>query len=158
MKRKIINQFEYDGLGFPVILLNVPICTVRGIETPEINYQVLQKNVLLALCHKPSPLTGNEIRFIRQYLEMTFINFAKCLGVTHPTVLHWEKSKNTFAKMTPSTEGILRLYVMDFLKANNRAFRDIFKEFNFSEWSKRSKKKVKNTINEFIKVDTNLCL
>src|SRR5437016_14247923 len=104
MKRKIAEQFEYDGLGFPIMLLNVPLMSVRGIEVPDLNYNVLQKNVLFALCQKSTPLSGNEVRFIRQFFEMNYTEFANTFGITHATVIHWEEAKNNLAKITPSTE------------------------------------------------------
>lgn len=136
MKRKTVKQFEYCGLGFPIILMNVPLITVRGIEVPDIDYNELQRNVLLALCNKPFPLTGNEVRFIRQYLEMTYTDFAKSFGVTHAIVIHWEKSQNFLAKITPSTELCIRLFVLDALKANNKLFRTILESLTTLNFSK----------------------
>lgn len=155
MKKKTVKHFEYDGLGFPIILLNVKLISVRGVEVPDINYNTLQRDVLLALCSKPLPLSGNEIRFIRQYLDMTYSEFAKCFGITHPTVIHWEKSKNMFAKITPTTELCIRLYVLDALKANSKIFRNTFREFNYSEFLKESKSRHELKKSDYIKLDVN---
>src|SRR5262245_40448232 len=113
MGKKMVMQFEYDGLGFPIMLLNCPLVRVRGIIVPDIDYNQLQRNVLLALCQKPCSLTGNEIRFFRQYLQMTYTEFANAFGVTHASVIHWEKSKNLSAKIQPTTELCIRLYILD---------------------------------------------
>lgn len=153
MKKKTAKHFEYDGLGFPIILLNVKLISVRGVEVPDIDYNTLQRDVLLALCNKPLPLTGNEIRFIRQYLEMTYTEFAKHFGITHPTVIHWEKSKNMFAKITPSTELCIRLYILDVLKANSKVFRSTFREFNYSEFLKESKTRQELQKSDYITLD-----
>lgn len=134
MKKKIAAQFEYDGLGFPITLLNVPLVEVRGVKVPDVDYNILQRNVLLALCQKPFPLTGNEVRFIRQYLQMTYTEFAKKFGVTHPSVIHWEKSKDSFAKIMPTTELCLRLCILDVLQAKNELFRKTFRNFNYQEF------------------------
>lgn len=134
MKKKIAAQFEYDGLGFPILLLNFPITEVRGIQVPDIDYNVLQRNVLLVLCQKPLPLTGNEVRFIRQYLQMTYTEFANRFGVTHASVIHWEKSKDFFAKITPTTELCIRLCILDVLKAKDKLFRETFRNFNYLEF------------------------
>ena len=148
MTKKIVKLFEYDGLGFPIILVNVPVRDVRGVIVPDINYNQLQQGVLLALCSKSTPLTGNELRFIRQYLEKTLTEFAHQFGVTHPTVLHWEKSKDTFAKVTPTTELCIRLYILDSLKADDRVFRKTFRRFDcfkFSEEIKSKKKRIEGS-------------
>jgi DNA-binding transcriptional regulator YiaG len=142
MKKNIAAEFIYDGLGFPVILLNVPLVNVRGIQIPNINYNVLQKNVLLALSHKLQPLTGNEIRFIRQYFEMTYTEFANRFGVTHPSVIHWEKAKDNFAKIQPATELCIRLTILDAIHAKDKLFREIFRNFNYSEFKSQKNQKV----------------
>lgn len=144
------NTFEYDGLGFPITLLNFPLIEVRGVLVPNIDYNILQKHVLFALCNKPHPLTGNEVRFIRQYLQMTYTEFANKFGVTHASVIHWEKSKNAFAKIQPSTDLCMRLFILDILHAKHKLFRDTFRKFNFLDF-----KTQKNQDPEHITLDSN---
>jgi DNA-binding XRE family transcriptional regulator len=134
MKNKAVTQFEYNGLGFPIILLNFPLIEVRGVQIPDIDYNLLQRNILLALCQKPFPLTGNEVRFIRQYFQMTYTSFAKKFGVTHASVMHWEKSGNSFAKIMPSTELYIRLCILDILRAKDKLFRETFRNFNHTNF------------------------
>lgn len=149
-KNTLAKIFEYDGLGFPITLLNFPLVKVRGVVVPNIDYNILQKNVLLALSSKPHPLTGNEVRFIRQYLQMTYTEFANRFGVTHASVIHWEKSKNTFAKILPTTELCIRLYILDILEAKNKVFRETFRKFNYVNF-----KFLKNQVPEHITLDSN---
>jgi DNA-binding transcriptional regulator YiaG len=112
MERKIERQFVDHGCGFPVLLLNVPMIKVRGKWIPDINYEMLEKSVLLDLCHKPYKLTGSEIRFIRLYFEMTLQAFGKRFGVQHPTVIKWEKCNAAPTNMTLGTEKDIRLFVI----------------------------------------------
>ena len=126
MKEDRVEKFVYEGFGFPVILLDVPMKKIRGVEVPDINYNTLQLILLDLLSHKPFPLTGNEIRFIRQSLKMTLVEFAKHFGVTHAAVIKWEKSKDQFAKITPSTELHIRLYNLERLKVSIEKFRNTF--------------------------------
>ena len=116
MEKKIEHQFVDYGCGFPVLLLNVPMIKVRGKWIPDINYEMLEMSVLLDLCHKPYKLTGNELRFIRLYFEMTLQAFAKRFGVQHPTVVKWEKCKNAPTNMTRGTEKDIRLFVIKELR------------------------------------------
>lgn len=44
---------------------------IRGVWTPDINYNELEKALLLALASKQTRLTGGEISFIRKYFEMS---------------------------------------------------------------------------------------
>jgi transcriptional regulator with XRE-family HTH domain len=126
MKEERVEKFVYEGFGFPVILLNVPMKKFRGVEVPDINYNSLQLILLDMLSHKPFPLTGNEIRFIRQSLKMNLVEFAKHFGVTHAAVIKWEKSKDHFARITPSTELYIRLFTLEWLKVSNEKFRNTF--------------------------------
>lgn len=111
MERKVKAQHIDYGCGFPVTLVNVPMIKIRGEWTPDIDYNVLEKTVLLMLCHKPFKLTGNEIRFIRMYFEMTLQAFAKRFGVQHPTVVKWENFKDSSTNMSIGTEKDIRLFV-----------------------------------------------
>jgi len=128
MKQKIQKAFEYKGFGFPIILMNVPMIEVMGVWTPHINYNKLQKILLLTLAHKPIPLTGNELRFIRKYFELSMEEFGKFFGVTHAAVSKWEKKKNRLLNTDINTERCFRLFIMDHLKVRDEDFRRIYKE------------------------------
>lgn len=93
MKLKIENKFIYDGLGFPILLINCPMKKIFGEWFLYINFEKLQKHVINLLVKKPASLSGNEIRFIRKYFECTTTEFGKFFGVTHIAVLNWEKGE-----------------------------------------------------------------
>lgn len=116
MERKIKAHHIDYGCGFPIVLLNVPMIKIRGEWTPDINYNELEKSALLMLCHKPLKLSGNEIRFIRLYFEMTLQEFAKRFGVQHPTVVKWENYKDASTNMSLGTEKDIRLFIIKELK------------------------------------------
>jgi len=139
MEKKRVKKFRYEGLGFPIVLFNVPMVKIRDIWTPAINYSKLQKAVLLELCDMSSPLSGNQVHFIRAYFEMTLDAFGKHFGVTHVAVLNWEKTKNKAAKINPSLELLIRLFILEKLKINNQIFRDIFREFDIQHIMKARK-------------------
>jgi hypothetical protein len=138
METKKVKRYIYEGLGFPIILLNVSLVKKRGIWTPAVNYNKLQKEVLLALSHKPAMLTGNEVHFIRTYFEKTLESFGKCFGVTHAAVLTWEKFGDHPAKINPTTELCIRLFILEKLNMNNQIFRDAFREFDIAGIAKTS--------------------
>jgi DNA-binding XRE family transcriptional regulator len=139
MKTKKVKRFIYEGLGFPVVLINVSLVKKREIWTPAIDYNKLQKGVLVALTQKPTALTGHEIHFIRTYFEMTLENFGKHFGVTHAAVLNWEKMGDKWAKMNPTTELCIRLLILEKLNMSNQIFRDVFREFDIEGIVKASK-------------------
>ncbi len=111
MKTKKAKRFIYEGLGFPMVLLNVSLVKKRDVWTPAIDYNKLQKRVLFALAQKHSAMTGNEIHFVRAYFEMTLENFGKHFGVTHVAVLTWDKMGDKQARINPTTELYIRLFI-----------------------------------------------
>lgn len=108
--KKLQKEYVDQGFGFPIRLRNVPMVKVRGTWTPDLNYEELAGAVLKSLCFKPVRLTGNEIRFIRLKAEMTLQVFAQRFGVTHPSVIKWEKQGDNPTKMNWSTEKDIRLF------------------------------------------------
>lgn len=136
-KQKIIKEITYNGLGFPIILRNVPMIEVRGVWIPDINLNTLQKVVLLALAHNATDLTGNQIRFIRLWLGLTQDKFGKLFGITHPAVVKWEKTKNKACKMTLTTQRDLRLYLLDQLLSRDDDFRKAYKIVHKTEFTNK---------------------
>jgi DNA-binding transcriptional regulator YiaG len=127
MNKKKKETLIFEGLGFPIRLVNVPMKKVLGEWAIDINFNTLQIAVLNMLARKPSSLTGGEIRFIIDYLEMSTRDFAKLFGVTHAAVMKWE---NEESKMSPGTEVCLRLYILNYLKATDKEFRKLFLRIN----------------------------
>jgi len=121
--RKKKETMIYEGLGFPIRLVNVPMKKVCGEWAFDINFNHLHTVVLNMLARKPTPLTGKEIGFIIDCFEISIRDFAKLFGVTHAAVLKWEKEE---AKMNPATEVYLRLYILDHLKTTNKEFRKVY--------------------------------
>ena len=126
-KQKVEQEIIYQGLGFPVVLRNVPMIEVREVWTPDIDLNVLQKAVLIALAYHPVDLTGNQIRFIRTWLRLTQTEFGKLFGLTHPAIVKWEKTENRSSKMNLSTQRDLRIWLLDQLLLNDESFRKGFK-------------------------------
>jgi len=135
--QKIEKEFIYEGLGFPIILKNVPMIQLRGTWTPDIDLNVLQKVVLLSLAHHPSDLTGNQIRYIRNWLGLTLKEFGELLGVTHPSVIKWEKMGNKITKINLSLQRDIRLLLLDKLLTRDDEFRKAFKTVHKTPFSKK---------------------
>lgn len=112
LARKRQRSFLYEGFGFPVVLVNVPMVRSRGVWTPDVDYRKLALHVLRGLALKPARLTGDEVRFIRHSMEMTLEAFARRFGVTHPAVLQWEQSGKKPTRMAWAIEKDIRLEVV----------------------------------------------
>lgn len=128
-----IETFVYEGFGFPVLLENVPMRKRLGEWTFDIDLELLEKAILLTLIEKQTPLSGNQIRFIRNFLNMSSYEFADILGVTHAAVLHWEKGDK---KMNTGNQIVLRLYVLNRLKVTDKEFRKVYQMLNPKSISK----------------------
>ena len=124
---KKIKTFIYEGLGFPIRLINAPLKKVCGEWTFDFSMGTFQKAVLNMLAIKSSPITGPELRFIIDYFEMSYRDFSKIFGVSHVAVVKWEKEKS---RMNPSTEIYLRLYILNYLKVTDKEFRKLYLKIN----------------------------
>jgi hypothetical protein len=119
MERKIADRYLDHSYGFPVLLLNVELVKVRGTWTPVIDYQKFAKNVVDKLCKTSGRFSGNHVRFIRQYFEMTLKDFASTLNVTHPAVMKWEKASDNQTGMHWSMEKDIRLLALKHIGAGH---------------------------------------
>jgi transcriptional regulator with XRE-family HTH domain len=97
--------------------------SVRGVWTPDIKWNRLEKLVLLLLAHHPVELTGNQIRFIRHSMEMNQREFSGLFGISHAAVVKWEKSHDKPAKMQITTQIAIRLHILDDLIKDDKEFR-----------------------------------
>lgn len=136
MRTKIEKSYLYEGLGFPVHLTNVPLVEIRGEFTLNIDFNKLQKVVLLHLIHKKTPLTGNEVKFIRKYFSLTTTAFAHLFGYSHSAVLKWENQGDAIARIAPTTEICLRLYILNFLEKDALDFKELYNEIQIPELAK----------------------
>ncbi len=107
MSEKIL----WEGFGFPVILSGVSwVETPHGYKTLDIDMEKFEMLVCEALLVKPSPLTGAEVRFLRNSFHLTQDGFASLAGLTsHTVVVNWEKRGHKPSGMEVNTELLLRL-------------------------------------------------
>lgn len=153
MDKKINEHLVYDDFGFPVHLINVPMMKARGEWVLDINFNELMKAVLLALATKASPLTGNEIRYIRKYFRLTLEAFGKEFGVSHAAVIDWEKEENNLVKMNPATEKCIRLYALDSLLTGDHAFRSSYQKIDIKQLAEQQKAKKRKATIEMLTFD-----
>ena len=103
----------FNGLGFPIELIDCPMKKMLGEWVIDINLNALQLLVFKGLIHKPSPLTGREMRFMRKFMGLTTEELGKKLDVSHAAVVKWEKEK---PKMSLVTDVYIRMLFMGMLK------------------------------------------
>lgn len=109
MNNQTVCDYEYFGCGFPVIIDRVEMMKFGPDDVPIIDFESVERHVLRHLAGQRSPLTGNQARFIRLYMEKTLEAFGALFGVTHAAVKKWESHGDEPAGMGWSTEKDLRL-------------------------------------------------
>lgn len=129
----------YEGFGFPLRLVNAPLRKVYGEWVFDFSMGIFQKVVLEMLAIKPSPITGSELRFIINYFEMSYRDFAKIFGCSHTAVVKWEQEKS---RMNPSTEIYLRLYMLNYLKVSDKEFRKLYLKLSPENLAHAENKKI----------------
>lgn len=127
MKNRKKKTFIFRGLGFPIKLINVPMRKMVGEWVLDIDFEKLERAVLECLIRKPAVLNGDELKFIRKFLNMTTVDFGKIFGVSHVAVVKWEHGKT---QVSLSTDVCIRLYVLDHLNVKDKEFRKVYHEVN----------------------------
>jgi DNA-binding transcriptional regulator YiaG len=142
------ETFIFNGLGFPIQIIDCPMKKIMGEWVIDINLNAFQLFVFKGLIHKPSPLTGKELRFMRKFMDLTTEELGKRLGVTHAAVVKWEKEQ---AKMSLVQDVYLRMFFMGMLK--DMEINSIFKEIRpeMLAEAKESKKPLSVNTAEFLK-------
>ncbi len=114
MEKKIVENYETRILGFPIIVKNVELRKFQDDWIIEVDWILVQDLALWALAHKPAPLTGNEVRFVRQYMAKTLKEFSEiCEVSSHQSVMHWERKSDDTTGMNRPTEILLRARILD---------------------------------------------
>ena len=110
MEQKIIPEYEYLGLGFLIVLKNVVCFKIHEQWYPKIDVKKVADIAFHDLIEKAStsPLTGNEIEFIRTYLNLSKKAFAEKLNVAHTTISRWEKAGNQVPKTRKSYQPLIQ--------------------------------------------------
>lgn len=125
-KTKVQSKFAYHGAGYEVIFHHVPMIKIGGEWVVNVSLSDLDRRVFEELPHHSSRLTGNQVRFIRDYADMTLKAFADRFGVSHAAVKKWENFGDGPTNMGWSTEKDIRLFVLMHGEAGASEFRQCY--------------------------------
>ena len=91
MEQKIIPEYEYLGLGFPILLKDVVFLKIHEQWHPKIDVEKVADEAFHDLIEKSStlPLTRNEMKFIRTYLDINQVD-QNLLDITHSRIIEQE--------------------------------------------------------------------
>ena len=139
MKTKTLKNYSYDGLGFPIKLQNVTMLLIDGEWSPKIDVRKVAENAIRELPYQKERLSGNQVKFIRTYFEMSLREFGpNVVKESHNAVAKWEKFAEEPTNMDENIESMLRLHVIEKVSVRTKkqaqefikSFR-IIKEMNF---------------------------
>lgn len=124
----------FNGLGFPVVLVNVRTKETQHGEALDFNMNDLEAMVFEALIRKPARFSGAELKFVRHVMELTQAVLADLLGdVDRSAVAKWEAKDLKPTGMSAATELMVRVQMIRHLK------RSLDKEFPYLEPAIRKK-------------------
>ena len=106
---KIVGSYTFKGFGFDVILKNIAVKSVDGEEYPAINLNELKKSTAKALLKSKQRLTGNQIKFLRTYLKMSYDEVAREIHVAASTLRSWENKGADFTGLDVDHEKAFRI-------------------------------------------------
>jgi putative zinc finger/helix-turn-helix YgiT family protein len=107
------ETYLYAESGLPnVVLVGVevrrcPSCGHHELVLPRVTE--LHRTIAHAVIHKPTRLSGAEVRYLRKYLGWSGADFAGHVGVDPSTVSNWETDKDPIGT---SSDRLLRLMVV----------------------------------------------
>jgi putative zinc finger/helix-turn-helix YgiT family protein len=112
------GDYPFPESGLPNVLLK----DIRLLKCPECGNveplihraKHLMRALALAVLHKPIPLCGAEIRFIRKHVGLKAVELAGLIGVDKTTVSKWENDQDPIG---PQSDRLVRLIIRDRIMA-----------------------------------------
>lgn len=135
MKAKKRKTLVFYGLGFPITLVNAPMRKVFGEWIIDVDMENLQLFVLRSLAYKPIPMTREELKFVRKFLNLTTTDFGRIFGVSHVAVVNWEKGNR---HVSPAIELCIRLHILNHLHVRDKEFRNLYAEISLEKLHRKA--------------------
>jgi hypothetical protein len=113
-------DYVYKGLGFPIKLKKVGLLKFNDELHPYLDIKVIADRAIQSLCTQEKKLTGNKLTFMRTYLMMTTVEFAKLIKQPEAIIKKWEGSANKAVKIAVKDETFLKQQVQQQVLLNNK--------------------------------------
>ena len=111
VNKKNVKKYTYLGLGFPIELHNIDMVQVNNEWHPRIDVKAVADLAIRNLITLETRLTGNQVKFIRSYFQMSLRDFGKVVNETHSAVKKWEDHMDRQTKMDVNIEIMMRLFI-----------------------------------------------
>lgn len=128
METKIVKEYKYSDLGIDIILKDIVLYKIGREWLPKIDIEKLSKKIFSLLTYRAASFSGNELLFIRTYLQMSKSEFGRELKVSHTAVAKWEKSGKKISSMDIGTELLLKMIMAEKSGASASKYQEIFKK------------------------------
>ncbi len=114
------ENYRYDECGLPnVVLSTIPLVQCNDCESQSVRIPgmaQLHKVIATGLIGKQGRLTGDEVRYLREFLGWTNQRFAQRMGVDPSTSSRWS---NGALQMGETSERLLRVVVASSAPVNS---------------------------------------
>ncbi len=128
METKIVKEYKYSDLGIDIIIKDIVLYKIGREWLPKIDIEKLSKRIFSLLTYRAASFSGNELLFIRTYLQMSKSEFGRELKVSHTAVAKWEKSGKKISSMDIGTELLLKMIMAEKSGASASKYQEIFKK------------------------------
>jgi DNA-binding transcriptional regulator YiaG len=113
MAQVVCKNYAFKEMGVPVELQRIKVieCSHCGNIDPIIpNMDGLMRVVALAVLSNPNKLCGEEVKFLRKYVNKSAVEFARFLHVDHT---HLSKIENDRYEIGRQMDKLIRLMVIN---------------------------------------------
>lgn len=107
----------------------------------EIDLDRLKIDVLRSLVYKTTPLTAEQLIFIRSHFKLSIAEFGAIFGVSQSIVAKWEKGEPP----TQAMDMFIRLYLMEQIRAKNGIFRKPYDSITIAHLARSPRRRRKIT-------------
>ena len=111
---KKLENYVFKAFGFDVVLHNVEIKEAHGEAYPNINMNDLKLKTAKEIIKSKSSITGKKLKFLRNFLGLSFNELSNEINVPASTLRSWESKKDLELKV--SVERAMRMFFFRELK------------------------------------------
>ena len=122
---KVIDTYTFKGFGFDVLLKNVIVKKIDGDDYPDINMNEVKLLTAKALLRSHQSLTGNQMKFLRTFLHMSFDEVSKIILIASSTLRSWENKGKEFTGLSLEQEKAFRIMAINKILEGEKSRYDI---------------------------------
>jgi len=107
---RVEERYTGHQLGFPILFHDMPISKFMGREFAQVDWEEIQKTAFSALIIKPALLSGNEVKFMRTFMELSIEDLARGMKLPPEVIALWEMKEDKPTGMSKGLEAVFRIF------------------------------------------------